>query len=92
MKVDKHILIPTDLFVLALLREKNIPYILCYPQRNAKDIYHRRFLSRGNPEQFIDIFIGNWDKYISAFERDTFGRHVILKPNEFLSDVIGAFA
>ena len=35
MKTHKHILIPTDLFVLALLREENIPYILCHPRRNS---------------------------------------------------------
>lgn len=91
MKADKHILIPTDLFVLTLLREENISYILCYPQRDAKENYRQRFISRGNTEQFIDIFIGNWDNYISAFEQDTFGRYIVLKPSEFLSDVIKAF-
>ena len=91
MQADKHILIPTDLFVLALLQEENIPYIICYPQRDAKENYRRRFMSRSNTEQFINIFIGNWNRYISAFEQDTFGRHVILESNEFLSDVMGAF-
>ena len=41
--VDKHLLIPTDLSVLMLLQIKNVPYNLCYPQRNAKEEYRRRF-------------------------------------------------
>jgi len=88
---NKHILIPTDLFVLALLQEENIPYTLCYPERNAKEIYRRRFISRDNTGQFVDIFIGNWDNYISAFERDTYGRQVVLGSNEYLSDLTGDF-
>ena len=88
MQKNKHLLIPTDLSVLMLLQGKGIPYILCYPQRNTKEVYHQRFLDRGNTEQFIDIFIGRWDNYISAFEQDTFGRRVVLRPDEFLCDVV----
>lgn len=88
MNSGRHILIPTDLFVLMSLRMEKIPYLLCYPQRNAKDVYLQRMLNRGNTEAFIDIFIGRWDDFISEFEKDTHGQHVILNPCEFLSDAI----
>ena len=87
--VGKHLLIPTDLFVLMLLRAKNIPYILCYPDRNAKEVYRRRFLERGNTEQFIDIFIGRWGEFLGAFERDDYRKHLILEPHAYLEDVFG---
>jgi len=84
MGTGKHLLIPTDMFVLMLLREKNIPYMLCYPRRDAKEIYRERFQTRGNTAQFIDIFIGRWDDFISAFEHDTYGKHTVLRADEFL--------
>jgi len=84
----KHLLIPPDLFVLMMLQAKNIPYTLCYPQKNAKEAYRRRFLARGNTQDFIDIFIGGWDNFISACEQDTFGRHVVLVSDAYLDDVI----
>ena len=88
MEKGKHLLIPTDMFVLMLLQSKNIPYVLCYPERIAKEAYRRRFMERGNTEQFINIFIGQWDERIAALERDTFGRHIVLHREEFLADVI----
>jgi hypothetical protein len=37
--VYEYILIPSDGFVLALLRREGMPYCLCYPERSAKDEY-----------------------------------------------------
>jgi hypothetical protein len=83
---EKYLLIPTDLYVLALLRQENIPYWLVFPQRSSKEAYRKRFLDRGNTDIFIDIFIGGWDNFIFAFEQDDYGRHIVLEPHQFLSD------
>jgi hypothetical protein len=88
MREGKHLLIPTDYYVMMMLRVKNMPYVVCYPERSAKDEYLRRYLQRGNTVEFTDIFIGRWDKFLDGFESDRYGRHIILKPGEFLSDVI----
>ena len=84
----KILLIPSDKIVLLLLQNKGLQYTLCYPERNAKKIYQKRFLDRGNANDFIDIFIGRWDMFIDSLEQDSYGNHIVLKPNEFLSDVI----
>jgi hypothetical protein len=84
----KTLLIPSDFFVLMLLRDEKLPYILCYPQRNAKRVYKTRFLKRGNTREFIKVFIGRWKEFIEGCERDSYGHHIILKPDQFLSDVI----
>jgi len=89
MKGGKHLIIPSDIFVLTLLRAKNIPYILCYPERSAKEEYRRRFTKRGNTQEFIDIFIGRWDRFIDSFEQDDYGKHLVLEPAAYLSDVFG---
>ena len=89
MNGEKHLLIPTDPHVLMLLQAKNIPYILCYPKRESKEEYRRRFISRGNTQDFIDIFIGRWDNFIDSFEQDDYGKHLILEPDAYLVDVFG---
>ena len=89
-KTDKTLIIPPDRKLLRLFRGENIPYFLCYPEDTAasKTEYHRRYVTRGNTETFIDIFIGSWDAFLDNFKSDTYGFHIILKPHEFLSDVI----
>ena len=88
LKSDKLLLIPSDLYILELLRLERLSYCLCYPQRNAKEIYRERYINRGNTNEFIDIFIGRWDKFMDCFEKDSCGQHIVLLPDQFLSDVI----
>ncbi|MDF2821178.1 MAG: hypothetical protein K0R15_1619 [Clostridiales bacterium] len=85
---DKIILIPSDRFVLQLLREENIDYVLAYPQRNAKEEYRRRYIDRGNTEDFLLVFSDRWDIFLTMLEKDTYGKHIVLASNQFLSDVI----
>jgi len=88
MSDNKILVIPSDRRVLALLEKDGIPYLLCYPQRNAKEVYHKRFRDRGNSEHFIEIFIGEWDRFMDSLEGDSYGRHIVLEPQQFLSDAI----
>ena len=88
MHEDKHLLIPTDHLVLIHLQVKNIPYVLCYPERDAREVYRQRYIDRGNSENFLDIFADHWDNWMDMFEQDTFGHHVVLCLDEFLSDAI----
>jgi hypothetical protein len=61
---------------------------LAYPQRDAKGVYHKRFIDRGNSEVFINIFIGNWDCFFDMLEKDPCDMHIVLQPQQFLSDAI----
>jgi hypothetical protein len=92
MSDDKILLIPLDFRVLSLLRKDSIPYLLCYPEREAKEEYHKRFIERGNSENFIDIFIGRWDNFLDSLESDSYGKHIVLDSDLFLSDVINVNA
>jgi len=88
MRDGKILLIPSAWDVLERLKEKNAPYYLCYPRRDAKEEYKKRFQDRGNTEDFIDIFIGGWDRFMDTLEADTYGRHIVMTPHLYLSDVI----
>jgi len=83
----KYLVIPSDNRVLAGLEEMHIPYILCFPERKAKEKYRKRYLQRGNTEEFIDIFIGRWDNFMKSLEHDAYGAKIVLAEDEYLLDV-----
>jgi len=89
---DKIILIPSDARVLELLAKENVPYYLCYPKRKAKKVYKERFIKRGNSRDFLSVFIGNWDSFMDTLREDAYGRHIKLKPKQYLTDVLDANA
>ncbi|MDR2166776.1 MAG: hypothetical protein LBE35_02860 [Clostridiales bacterium] len=93
-ETEKTLIIPSDSRVLHLLQGQNIPYLLCYPENSdeAKEEYHRRFIARGNTEDFIDIFIGGWDYFMQSLQRDSFGQRMVMKPHEYLSDIVSNIA
>jgi hypothetical protein len=85
---NKIILIPSDVRILYLLEKENIPYYLCYPVKRAKKIYRERFIKRGNSQEFLKIFIREWEAFMEGLREDAYGKHIILRPNQFLSDVL----
>jgi len=85
---DKIILIPSDANVLHLLANEKVPYYLCYPEKKAKRIYKKRFVNRGNSRVFLEIFVGHWDYFMNILNNDTYGKRIVLKPRQFLSDVL----
>ena len=89
-ETDKTLIIPSASEVLWLLRCENIPYLLYYPENTekSKEEYRKRYIARGNTESFLEIFIDGWDRFMKSFENDNYGVHFILKPNEYLTDVI----
>ncbi|NLG04662.1 MAG: hypothetical protein GX567_12665 [Clostridia bacterium] len=87
MELYKYLVIPSDSSVLAGLEDMHIPYILCFPERTAKEEYRRRYLQRGNNEEFIDIFIGGWDNFMKSLQYDEYGAKIILAEDKYLLDV-----
>ena len=86
---DKILLVPPDWRLLWTLTKEGVPYILCYPEKTeeAKESYRKRYVQRGNTKHFLEIFIDGWDKIIDSLATDSFARHIVLKPHQFLTDV-----
>ena len=84
----EYILIPSDFRVLALLEKEQIGYTLVYPRRDAKEEYKKRYIERGNTENFLYIFYEHWDWFTDNLESDNFGTQIILQPHQFINDVI----
>ena len=59
-------------------------------RENLKDEYEKKYRSRGNTEEFLDIFIGQWEFRIEELEQKNspLAKHVIRKEGQYLSDVI----
>ena len=64
-----------------------VPYVLCYPETGARQEYLRRFKSRGNSPDFIDIFIGDWDNWMESLRKDSWGIHIEMQPHQYLLDL-----
>lgn len=84
------IVIPTIDLILNFLEADQIPYMLIYPEKNLKDEYEKRYRNRGNTEEFLDIFIGQWEFRIEELEQrnSPLTKHIVLQEEQYLSDVI----
>jgi len=49
---------------------------------------YKYVIDKNNTADFIDIFFGGWDRFMDSFENDSYGQHIVLQSNQFLSDVI----
>lgn len=87
----KYVIIPPIGSVLAALRDEEIPYILCYPERSAKAEYESRYRDRGNSESFLRVFVDHWDLFLNDMESDPGDNQVILKEGEYLLDYLSHF-
>lgn len=83
----RYFIIPSDRKVLQGLQLLQIPYILVYPERNAKKIYQKRYIDRNNTDDFLKIFIGHWDGWMNILRRDFYGWSIELSGDRFLTDV-----
>ena len=84
------IVIPTINGILDRLEYEDIPYTLVYPCRAAKEEYNRRFIERGNSENFLSIFVDGWEYWMRAVRSHHNLDCIELQPTEYLSDVIQA--
>lgn len=85
---DKIILIPSDIQIMTWLEGNDIPFTLVFPAYELKEEYRSRFLKRGNTEDFLDVFIADWEYWINMLKSRKGCAKIELKANEFLSDVI----
>lgn len=83
---SRYFVIPSDRMVLRGLQERQIPYILVYPARDAKEEYRRRYQERGNTDDFIRIFIDEWDAWMDSVRSDMYGRCIELPGDKYLLD------
>lgn len=84
---EKYIVIPTIDIIMDFLDRDHVPYTIIVPNINLKDEYENRYKKRGNNQEFLDVFVGQWDVRITELnERNA--EKIVLKSNQYLSDVL----
>lgn len=48
------------------LRRIGAQYIVVYPEKNQKEIYHQRYIERGNTQEFIDTQMEHWNEWVGV--------------------------
>lgn len=73
---------------LQIMNKRGIKYYLVYPERELKEEYKQRVISRGSDKEFTEGFFSRWDSHINDCERNCCSNKIILKSGEYLSDVL----
>jgi len=82
------ILISSHEEVRDALVDNDLDFTLIYPDKTLKDEYIGRYEERGNEESFVKLLKSKWDEWLTDVEEQKGCKHIKLKSNEFLSDVI----
>lgn len=73
---------------LQIMNKRGIKYYLVYPERELKEEYRQRAISRGSDKDFTEGFFSRWDSHINDCERNSCSNKIVLKSGEYLSDVL----
>lgn len=83
-----YVFITTHGDILNELNKRNIEYYLVYPERDLKEEYRKRAINRGSDKEFVEGFFKSWDRHIDDCIKNKCKNKIVLKSNEYLSDVI----
>lgn len=70
------------------LVDLGLKFTLVYPDRSLKSSYIKRYKQRGSPKEFITLMNNNWDKFIDSCVNQTGCDHIVLKKDQYLSDLV----
>ena len=86
-KVDE-IFVSSHAEVRTALVDAGIKFTLVYPGLEMKEEYVQRYVSRGNAPAFVTLLQENYDAWITELMQQEGCTHIVLKPGQYLSDVL----
>lgn len=81
------ILCSTHEDVRKALKERGLPYVLVFPERDIKQEYLNRYRERGAPPEFVRLISDNWDKWLGQLGKDERTQKFTLFSGQYLSDI-----
>lgn len=69
--------------ILEIYDKENIPYIICYPCKEALEEYKQRYMKRENSIEYIEKTIGSYDSKVKKWSENSNAK-IILGCNEWL--------
>ena len=86
------IFISTHKSVRDLLAEDEIEFYVCYPKKELKDEFIRRYTERGSSDEFIKQIQDNWDSWIDQMAKMDIGHSLIIKDaNDTIETLISKY-
>ena len=84
-----YIFISTDPEGLRLLNKEGYDILLVYPENHLRNEYLDRYILRDSSPDFIGTFMKYWNVWIDELKEQKYcKKHITLKSNEYLQDVI----
>lgn len=84
---NKYVIIPTIKSVIDIIqKDYGRTVVLCYPEDDMEDEYRKRYMERGNSEEFCQIFIDGMKDFLVALKANKDAFHLPLAKGEYLSD------
>lgn len=81
------VLIPVQSDIIDLLFKNKINFIGVFPNASLKDIYRKRYIARGNNQEFINHILDAWqEKYNMLINNNI--KVIDIKKNQYLEDVL----
>ena len=84
------IFVSSHSIVRKALGDNKINFTLVVPKKNCLNEWMIRYINRGNDNDFINVQIDNWDKWLNEIdeEKGTYSKLVKLEQRQYISDVI----
>ena len=88
-KVD-YIFVSSHKEVREALAKEKIKFTLVVPEKKLLNDWMIRMYNRGNDDEFINLQIDNWDKWLNEIdeEKGTYSKLIKLGRNEYLADIL----
>jgi hypothetical protein len=80
------VLISQDLDMRNCLRENGVEYAVCFPTKDCKEDFIKRYRDRGNNEAFISLVDSNFEAWIDALEKEE--NKILIQKGEYLEDTL----
>lgn len=81
------VLIAYNTTICEALKENELSFLLCYPDKEAKDIYIERYRKRGNNERFINKNIESFEEAVDIVEKRIEPK-IVLYGNETIEEYL----
>lgn len=84
----KVVLISQHEVIRKCLDAVKLDYFIAYPDMSMKEEFIERYKQRGNNDNFINLIISNWEKWINDLDNINNHNKIILQKGQYLSDYV----
>lgn len=74
--------------VRSALKDRAMPFFLCYPKAECKSEYMRRYVKRGSPEPFLRLMEAQFENFVADCRTQTGCVHIEMGEDRYLVDEI----